>query len=255
MNAMKNPMQMSGRRVLVTGASSGLGRAVAVLLADLDCKVVLCARDAARLAETRQVLLGENHAIEAFDLSDADAILGWMKTMAERHGPFDGLVHSAGVLTTKPLKMLGAADWEKAMRVNVVAASALAKGFRQRGVCAAAGSIVYLSSVMGLVGQPGQSLYSATKGALVAMARSLALELARENIRVNCVAPAVIMAGMSEQLKQNVSPEQFAQISAMHPLGLGRAEDVAHAVAFLLADTGRWVTGTTLVVDGGYTAH
>lgn len=141
------------------------------------------------------------------------------------------------------------------MRVNVVAASALAKGFRQRGVFVEGGSIVLLSSVMGLVGQPGQSLYSATKGALVAMTRSLALELAREQIRVNCVAPAVVMTGMSEQLKQNVSPEQFAQITAMHPLGLGRGEDVASAVAFLLADTARWITGTTLVVDGGYTAH
>lgn len=248
-------MQMTGRRVLVTGASSGLGRAVAVLLAELDCKVVLCARDAARLAETRQALAGEGHAVEVFDLNDVDAIPGWMKTLAERHGPLDGLVHSAGVLTTKPLKLLGAADWEKAMRVNVVAGSALAKGFRQRGVCTGTGSIVYLSSVMGLVGQPGQSLYSATKGALVAMTRSLALELARENIRVNCVAPAVVLAGMSEQLQQNVTPEQFAQITAMHPLGLGRGEDVAHAAAFLLGGGSRWITGTTLVVDGGYTAH
>jgi NAD(P)-dependent dehydrogenase (short-subunit alcohol dehydrogenase family) len=255
MSTIKNPMQMSGRRVLVTGASSGLGRAVAVLLSELDCKVVLCARDAARLTETRQALAGDGHAVEVFDLGEIDTIPGWMKILAERHGAFDGLVHSAGVLTTKPLKLLSAADWDKAMRVNVVAGSALAKGFRQRGVCAAAGSIVYLSSVMGLVGQPGQSLYSATKGALVAMARSLALELARENIRVNCVAPAVVMAGMSEQLKQNVSPEQFAQITATHPLGLGRAEDVANAAVFLLADSSRWVTGTTLVVDGGYTAH
>ena len=255
MSVAKNPMQMTGRRVLVTGASSGLGRAVAVLLTELDCKVVLCARDVARLAEARQALAGEGHAVEIFDLSDVDAIPGWMKTVAERHGPLDGLVHSAGVLTTKPLKLLGAGDWEKAMRVNVVAGSALAKGFRQRGVYAGAGSIVYLSSVMGLVGQPGQSLYSATKGALVAMTRSLALELARENIRVNCVAPAVVMAGMSEQLQQNVTPEQFAQITATHPLGLGLAEDVANAAAFLLADTGRWITGTTLVVDGGYTAH
>lgn len=255
MSLVKNPLDMSGRRVLVTGASAGLGRAIAVLLAELGCKVTLCARDAGRLEATRAALAGEGHSIEAFDLDNTDGIPAWMKQLAERGGPFHGAVHSAGVLATKPLKLINAADWDKSMRVNVVAASAVAKGLRQRGVCTEGASLVLLSSVMGLVGQPGQSLYSATKGALVAMTRSLALELAREKIRINCVAPAVVMAGMSEQLQQNVSPEQFAQITAMHPLGLGRGEDVAHAVAFLLGDTARWITGTTLVVDGGYTAH
>lgn len=255
MNAVKNPLDLSGRRVLVTGASSGLGRAIAVLLSELGCKVTLCARDAGRLTAARTALTGEGHVIETFDLDNVEGIPAWMKQLAERDGPFHGAVHSAGVLTTKPLKLLNSADWEKALRVNVIAASAVAKGLRQRGVCVEGASLVLLSSVMGLTGQPGQSLYSATKGALISMTRSLALELAREKIRINCVAPAVVMAGMSEQLQQNVSPEQFAQITAMHPLGLGRGEDVAHAVAFLLADTARWITGTTLVVDGGYTAH
>jgi NAD(P)-dependent dehydrogenase (short-subunit alcohol dehydrogenase family) len=207
------------------------------------------------LAATLAALAGEGHIVESFDLDNVDRIPVWIKQLAERDGAFHGVVHSAGVLTTKPLKLLNVSDWEKALRINVVAASALAKGLRQRGVCAEGASLVLLSSVMGLTGQPGQSLYSATKGALISMSRSLALELAREKIRINCVAPAVVMVGMSEQLQQNVSPEQFAQITAMHPLGLGRGEDVANAVAFLLADTGRWITGTTLVVDGGYTAH
>ena len=250
-----NPMQMSGRQVLVTGASAGLGRGIAEMLAKLGARVVLVARNRARLEEVRAGLEGTGHEIAEFDLSAVDAIPGWMRELAQRCGPLDDLVHSAGLLTVKPLRMQSANDWETAMRVNVSAGAALAKGFRQKGVLAGAGSIVYLTSVMGLTGQPGQVLYSATKGALVAMARSMALELARENIRVNCVAPAVVMAGMSEHLQQSVSPEQFAQITAMHPLGLGKAEDVAHAVAFLLGDAARWITGTTLVVDGGYTAH
>lgn len=240
---------------MVTGASSGLGRGIAELVAALDAKVILVARDAARLESVRSGLAGGGHVIEVFDLGQTDAIPGWIKEIAQRHGTLHGLVHSAGVLTTKPLRMQVAADWETAMRINVLAAAALAKGFRQKGVYAGNGSVVFLSSVMGLTGQPGQVLYSATKGALVAMARSMALELARENIRVNCVAPAVVMAGMSESLQKNVSPEQFAQITAQHPLGLGRPDDVAHAVAFLLADTARWITGTTLTVDGGYTAQ
>ena len=255
MSTIKNPLDMTGRRVLVTGASSGLGQAVALLLAELGAQVVLCARDPVRLEAAKQGLPGGGHSIEAIDLANVETIPLWLNGLAKKNGQLYGLVHCAGILTTKPLKLLTPADWDKAMRVNVIAASALAKGFRQRGVCVDGGSIVFLSSVMGQVGQPGQSLYSATKGALIAMCRSLALELAREQIRVNCVAPAVVMAGMSEQLKQNVSPEQFAQITAMHPLGLGRGEDVANAVAFLLADTARWITGTTITVDGGYTAH
>ncbi|MEY4243816.1 MAG: 3-oxoacyl-[acyl-carrier-protein] reductase FabG [Verrucomicrobiota bacterium] len=250
-----NPMNLSGRTVLVTGASSGLGKGIAQLLARLGAKVILVARDPVRLGAALDELEGEGHSAEAFDLGQTDAIPGWMREVTQRRGLLHGLVHSAGVLTTKPLRMQVSVDWELAMRINVSAGAALAKGFRQKGVFSGAGSVVYLSSVMGLTGQPGQILYSATKGALVAMTRSMALELAKENIRVNCVAPAVVLAGMSEELEKNVSPEQFGQITAMHPLGLGRPEDVAHAVAFLLADTARWITGITLTVDGGYTAH
>ena len=239
----------------MTGASSGLGRGIAQLLARIGSKVILVAREPSRLEAALDGLEGQGHSAEAFDLRQTDAIPGWMREVAQRRGLLHGLVHSAGVLTTKPLRMQVAYDWELAMQINVAAGAALAKGFRQKGVSSGAGSIVFLSSVMGLTGQPGQILYSATKGALVAMTRSMALELSRENIRVNCVAPAVVLAGMSEELEKNVSPEQFAQITAMHPLGLGRPEDVAHAVAFLLADTARWITGTTLTVDGGYTAH
>ncbi len=248
-------MDLSGRTVLVTGASSGLGRGIADLVAQLGGRVILVARDPVRLEATRAALAGGPHVVEAFDLSNPDGIPVWIRELATRHGVLHGLVHSAGILTTKPLRMQSASDWELAMRINVSAGAALAKGFRQRGVNAGAGSIVFLSSVMGLVGQPGQVLYSATKGALVAMTRSMALELAREAIRVNCVAPAVVMTGMSEELQKNVSPEQFAQITAQHPLGLGRVEDVANAVAFLLADSARWITGITLTVDGGYTAQ
>jgi NAD(P)-dependent dehydrogenase (short-subunit alcohol dehydrogenase family) len=250
-----NPMDLSGRTVLVTGASSGLGKGVSDLAARLGARVILAARDRGRLETARAGLAGGGHAVEAFDLAKGDEIPKWMADVAARHGPLSGLVHSAGLMVTKPLRMQDASDWDAAMRINVAAGALLARGFRQRGVNAGGGSIVYLSSVMGLAGQPGQILYSATKGALVSMARSMALELARDNIRVNCVAPAVVMAGMSESLKNNTSPGQFAAIEGLHPLGLGRVEDVANAVAFLLADTARWVTGTTLTVDGGYTAQ
>jgi len=246
---------MSGRTVLVTGASAGLGLAIAQQLSRLGARVVLTSRDVDRLKQARSSLSPADHRIEPLDLANSDAIAPWLRGVAERNGRLDGVVHSAGRMITRPLRMLSAADWDSAMGVNVAAASALAKGFRQQGVRAEKGSIVFIASVTGLVGQAAQSLYGATKGALIAMTRALAVELARENIRVNCVAPAVIESGMSLQIKASVTPEQWQQIAAQHPLGLGRPEDVAHAVSFLLADTARWITGTTLVVDGGYTAQ
>lgn len=248
-------MDLSGRTILVTGASSGLGKGIADLVAQLGARVILVARNPERLLATRGTLIGQGHETEPYDLSAVEGIPNWMKEVAQKYGQLDGVVHSAGVLPTKPLRMQSAADWEHALRINVSAGAALAKAFRQKNVRAESGSMVYLSSVMGLTGQPGQVLYSATKGALISMVRSMALELAPEKIRINCVAPAVVLAGMSENLQQLVTPEQFSQITAMHPLGLGKAEDVAHAVAFLLADAARWITGTTMVVDGGYTAH
>jgi NAD(P)-dependent dehydrogenase (short-subunit alcohol dehydrogenase family) len=119
----------------------------------------------------------------------------------------------------------------------------------------AKGSIVFISSIMGTVGSPGAAAYGSSKGALDAMARSLALELATKRIRVNCVAPAFVRTPMFERMAQRWSATQRSQVEALHPLGLGEPEDVAGAIAFLLSDAARWITGTVLTVDGGYTAQ
>ena len=252
---MFNPMELSGRAVLVTGASSGIGRATAILLSRLGARLVLTGRNEARLAETRAELEGEGHEAVPFDLSNGDEIPAWIKGVASKTGPLHGLVHAAGIQQVLPLKMVESRDVERMLQVNVGAAVMLAKGFRQNGVHAEPGSVVLLSSVRGLVGEAGLALYSASKGAIVALTKSLALELAREKIRVNAVAPAFVQTPMFDVARKNMSPEQLAKLVAEHPLGIGRPLDVAYAIAYLLADTGAWVTGTTLVVDGGYTAR
>ena len=248
-----NPLDMSGRTVLVTGASSGIGRQTALYLSKLGATVVVTGRDKDRL-EAVQAMIGVGCISEPFDLSAIDQIPFWLKDIANRAGPLSGLVHSAGVSATRPLRTISEEQISSLMSINVSAALSLTKGFRQKGVSSQPSSIVFLSSVMGLVGQPANALYSASKGALIAMVRSLALELAREGIRVNCIAPAMVMTEMAEHLKATLPPDNWKAVEAMHPLGVGAPEDVAGAVAFLLASTGRWITGTTLVVDGGYTA-
>ena len=252
---MFNPLDFSNRTILVTGASSGIGRATAILLSRLGARVVLVGRNPQRLAATVTQLAGSGHCVEACDLRDYEQIPAWTKEWVTRSGPLDGLVHSAGVQDATPVKALTRAPVESMWQLNVAAALWLAKGFRQRGVNREGGSIVLVASVMGLVGQPARAAYSATKGAVVALTKSLALELAREQIRVNCVAPGYVRTEMTEALTATLTPEQIAAIAAQHPLGIGEPEDVAQAAAYLLSAAARWVTGTTLVVDGGYTAH
>ena len=252
---MLNPMDMTGRTVLVTGASSGIGRETAVLLSRIGAHVVIAGRDGERLRQTESMLDGTGHRAEIFDLACVDDIPPWVKSITDAVGPLDGVFHSAGVQVTRPLRLLTAEKVDAILRVNVTSALGLARGFSARGCHASRASLVLMGSVMGLVGQAGIAAYSASKGAVIAMTRSLAMELARDGIRVNCIVPAHVRTEMADRLEQSLTPDQFAAIEAMHPLGIGTALDVAYAAAFLLADTGRWITGTSLVVDGGYTAR
>jgi NAD(P)-dependent dehydrogenase (short-subunit alcohol dehydrogenase family) len=253
--AALNPLDLSSRGYLVTGASSGIGRAVCQVLDGLGARLVLTGRDVGRLETTRLLLSDRGHHVAPFDLQKADEIGGWMRESTREFGPLRGFVHCAGVFQLRPVQFLTGASWRDVFYPNAEAAWQLVKAFRQKGVFEAPASIVWIASVLALVGQPATTAYAGSKGALVAMARSLALELAADRIRINCVAPGQVRTEMTERTQQLLNRDQMAAIERMHPLGLGESVDVAHAVAFLLADTGRWITGTTLVVDGGYTAQ
>ncbi len=245
---------MVGQAVLVTGASSGIGRATAVYLSELGARVVVLARNARGLEETLGRMQGTNHRAEVMDLNETDSIPARVRKIAEEVAPLRGIVHCAGIQQTLGLSMANAARIDAAMHINVSSAMMLIKGFRQKGCATPGGSVVLISSVAGLAGQPGISIYSATKAALIGLAKSAAIELAREGLRVNCVAPGYVETEMARRVRETLTPEQFEAIQRRHPLGIGSPVDVAGAVAFLLAETGKWITGTTLVVDGGYVA-
>jgi NAD(P)-dependent dehydrogenase (short-subunit alcohol dehydrogenase family) len=251
-----NPMDLCGRRILVTGASSGIGRATAALLSKLGAQLICIGRNRDRLQQSVASLTGAGHGMRIYDLNDLSGILPLMVSIAESFGPLHGLVHAAGLQDLTPLRMLKPEQWQCLFRANVESALMLTHAFQDRRVYAGShGAIVYISSIMGQVGAPGRTAYSLSKGALDAMARSLALELAPKCIRVNCVAPAMVLTPIFEESARHWTAEQRAKIEASHPLGFGKPDDVANAVAFLLADTARWITGSILVVDGGYTAQ
>jgi NAD(P)-dependent dehydrogenase (short-subunit alcohol dehydrogenase family) len=242
--------------VLVSGASSGIGRETSILLAELGATVILVARNRERLQLTQKALAGKGHSVESFDLATQLAgIPDWMKGLAAVHGPLHGVVHCAGVHVASPLRASKPEEYDKAYGLNVVASAMLARGLRQKAVRADPASIVFISSVSGLAGTPVAGAYSASKGALIALGRSLAVELAPEGIRVNCIAPGFVQTEMTEQFSRLFTKDHLARIEALHPLGFGTSRDVAHAIAFLLGEAGRWITGITLVVDGGYTAQ
>jgi len=252
---MINPMDMTEKHVIVTGASSGIGQETAVLLSQLGAKIILVARNVERLEQTARMLEGDGHGVEPFDLSRADEIPLWMKGLTKKYQPLDGVVHSAGLQLSRPVRDWKAEDCDMLMKVNLYPCFALARGLRQKGVHADGASLVFVSSAGGLVGLVGLSIYVASKAGVIGLTRTLALELVRDGIRVNVVAPGSVHTEMIDGVLNELPADFLDKLVAKHPLGLGTPRDVAHAVAFLLAETGRWITGTTLVVDGGYTAQ
>lgn len=249
-------MDLTGRRILVTGASSGIGRETAVVLSQLGAQLVLSGRDEARLQQTLASLELGDHRAAPFDMAEPESLPAWIKDLSKNGGHFHGLVHSAGVHSAMPLRVLTLPHLERMMRLNFHAGMMAVKGLRQKGCCAPEGSsVVLLSSVAALCGEPGIAAYSATKAAVSSMARSLAVELAPEKIRVNAVAPGFVLSEMSQRMTEALTEEQYAAIRARHPIGIGTVRDVANGIAFLLGDCARWITGTTMAIDGGYTAQ
>lgn len=249
-----NPFSLESKHILVTGASSGIGREVAIWLSRQGAVVTLVARDESRLAATAQALEGKGHQTTVMDFLGDEDVSRWMKELVRSSSPFDGLVHAAGVQMPMPIRAMSLSHWEKIMSTNVSSGFSLIKAFRQKGVCQPNSSIVLISSVMARAGEPALLGYCASKGAVESMARAAALELAREGIRVNCVAPGVVQTEMVESLQNLVGEDSMQAIREKHPLGVGEPCDVAYAVNYLLSPAARWVTGTSLAVDGGYLA-
>lgn len=251
-----NPLDLSGKRIVVTGASSGIGRASAILFSRLGAGLVLVGRDEARLESTQQTLYGTGHTSHVFNLAAVDEIPGFLKSVAADGGPLSGLFHAAGTVSLEPVSIIKDKRIEAVFSCNIAAALLLARGFSQKSVRAEGStSLVFVSSVAGSRGQAGMSIYSASKAALDGAVRSLACELAHRETRVNSIAAGAVMTDMHERITKDLNDESLLEYERKHLLGFGTAEDVAHAGAFLLSDASKWITGTTMVVDGGYCCH
>lgn len=246
-----NPMSLENKRILVTGASSGIGRAIAILCSKLGADIVLVGRNEKELNNSFNQLNTGSHFILQYDLSIPENIELMMNQCIDGRRKLDGLVHAAGVNALIPLSSLGYKKMNEVMQINYFAFLELAKFFSKRKY-SDGGSIVGISSVSSMAGSKGMSLYCGSKGALDSSVRALALELAPKNIRVNSVVPSYIKTDMYNEAEKLTGGNAKNKVSENQILGLGSPEDVANAVAFLLSDASRFITGSTLVVDGGY---
>jgi len=255
---MSPQSELSGKHILVTGASSGIGRQCAIAAAQKGAVLTLLGRNEKRLEETLKVLSrqeDQNHRIFTLDLTGFGEIKPLVQKALELNGPVSGFVHSAGVELTLPLKVMSPDHFNKLFSINVTAGFEIARLLSNKKNISRDGvSFVFISSVMGSLGRPGKVGYCSSKGALIAGAKAMALELAAKGIRVNCVSPGVVETAMTREMFAGLPEASREAIKKEHPLGLGQPEDVASAVIFLLSPGARWITGTDLVVDGGYSA-
>lgn len=253
---MNNPFSLEGKAILVTGASSGIGARCSIDCATMGARVVLIARNEQRLQETLSQMEGERHIVLPLDLTNVELMVTKVKETVKQVGPIAGVINCAGVSSVTPLKLIKEEDMTSMIQANVYSALFLTKEVCRMGNYDKKGtSIIFLSSIMGLVGENAKTMYSLTKGALQSAARSIAIELAPKKIRVNCIAPGAIVTPINEKLPHMADPVKRAVLEAKHPLGLGQTTDISNACIYLLSDAARWVTGQVIAVDGGYTAR
>jgi NAD(P)-dependent dehydrogenase (short-subunit alcohol dehydrogenase family) len=246
-------MRVAEKTAVITGAGSGIGKASAIAMASQGARIACldCSQDSAEEVAAAIRAQGGEALSYVCDVSAEDAVQAAVEQVTQKFGPIHVLFANAGIAIRHEVVDEQPADWDRCMAVNV------------RGIYLAArfciphmppgASIINTSSVVGLTGVRHRAVYSASKGAIIAMTRNMALDYASRGIRVNCVCPGFVRTPLLNNVL--TSPERTARLTALHPLGrLGTPEDIANAVLFLASDESSWITGQALAVDGGFTA-
>lgn len=244
-------MEFKGKVAIVTGASRGIGRAIAVSFAKAGATLVLCATNTGLLEQVSSEIMsisGAKPQAFAFDVRDSKMIDEVVKKTLDTHGRIDILVNNAGITRDQLLAMMPEESWDEVLSINLKSAFLFTKAVTKPMIRARSGRIINIGSVVGVMGNAGQANYAASKAGLIGLSKSAAKELAKRNITVNVIAPGFIQTDMTRKLGDKVQTELLEVI----PLGrLGEPEDVANLALFLASDHSSYITGQVIQVDGG----
>lgn len=245
---MYNPFSLEGKTILVTGASSGIGRGVCIDCSKMGAKVHMMARNEERLNETLSQMEGEGHVIHLADLCNTDDI----NALVDSLPAIDGVVLCAGIIKTMPVKNISEDAMTEIFNANIMGDIKICSRLLKKKKLNHGGSVVFISSVSTFNVKVGNSLYSATKGAVNSFAKAMALEVSKQKMRVNCIQPGFVPSNILS--RGAIEEDAFLKFYAeRHPLGFGTPTDIANTCIYLLSDAARWVTGSVFTIDGGYT--
>lgn len=249
---MNNPFSLDNKAILITGASSGIGKATAILCAQMGAKLIITGRTESKLNDVFDSLIGEGHQKIVVDFENENAITDLITMVSQ----LDGIVHSAGILETIPLAFTNSEKLSRIMKINFEVPFSITQQLLKAKKFKKDTSIVFVSSLSGYsTVASGISAYSASKGAISASIRVMALELASKKIRVNAVCPGMVITDMNIENNILTETQLLEDEKRNYPLGYGTSKQIATSIVFLLGDGSSWITGTNLVIDGGASIH
>jgi NAD(P)-dependent dehydrogenase (short-subunit alcohol dehydrogenase family) len=253
-----NKKPLDGRTALITGASKGLGKAMALALAETGARLILVSRDETKLKDTADAARKHNAAVEVevfpTDVTDETQVGKLARRVAERSGHIQILVNNAGINNRKPITEFSLVEWRQVLDTNLTAAFLMCRAFVPLMKGQSYGRIINMTSIMSHVALAGRTAYAASKTGLLGFTRALALELASEQITVNGISPGPIATEMNLPILQN--PELNQQFIAKLPVGRwGRVEEIGKLAVFLCSEDAAFITGTDILIDGGWTAQ
>jgi NAD(P)-dependent dehydrogenase (short-subunit alcohol dehydrogenase family) len=245
---MSEPFDLSGKTILVTGASSGLGRQICITASRMGANIIATGRNKDKLAETAGMSIKEKVEMIICDLNDSENMLDMVKKLPG----LNGVVYSAGIVKFMPLKFANKKIINDVFQINCIAPIILISELLKKRLIFNNSSIVFINSIMSKIAVLGNGIYSASKSALSGFAKVLALELSSQKIRVNSISPGMVRTPMADQTAKILSEDAIKEDEKKYPLGYGEPEDISNTVIFLLSDASKWMTGSDVIIDGGY---
>lgn len=241
-----NPFSLQDKAILITGASSGIGRSTAIECSMMGAKLIVTGRNEERLLETLSLLDGEGHTMIVADMKETEGVDKIVNTL-----PFlDGVVHSAGVIKRLPLNFINDNNFKDLMQVNFFGPAMLTQKIAKKKLFSKEASIVFFSSVASNFASLGNIMYMASKGAINSYMKGIAFELAQKGIRANAIQPGMINTELSSQIEAETLKKDLAK----YPLQrYGKPNEIAWAAIYLLSDASKWMTGSVMTIDGGLT--